>query len=284
MSEVEVTVAIRAQDTVGEAPFWDPATRTLTRVDLVTGRIMQWAGEDEVLETGRPAVGFAVPAGDRTLVYGAGHEIVLRTRDGDSTLATVPGSATVNDGAADSRGRLWFTTYARDGEPVADLHRVGTDGSLVSAGLGLRGPNGLGWSPDGRALHVVESQAGQLLTFDYDVRAGTLGPGRVAHAFSDADGTPDGLAVAADGCVWVAMLETGQLRSLSPDGQPLDVVDLPVSRPTNLAFVGGGDAWVTTARARLSEADLQDQPLAGSVLRVHLGTDGAPTHAARTDG
>ena len=56
----------------------------------------------------------------------------------------------------------------------------------------------------------------------------------------------------------------------------LEGVPLPVKRPTNCVF-GGPDLdilYVTSARNPMSEAELHDQPLAGSLLAVRTGCPG----------
>jgi sugar lactone lactonase YvrE len=93
------------------------------------------------------------------------------------------------------------------------------------------------------------------------------------------DGVPDGLTVDADGCVWVAIWGGGVLRRLAPDGTEDAALQVPVSQPTSCAFGGPGmtDLYVTTARFGLTDAELEDQPLAGRLLRLHPGPVGLPS-------
>ena len=65
---------------------------------------------------------------------------------------------------------------------------------------------------------------------------------------------------------------------LSDAGDILQTVPLPVSRPTMIAF-GGADlrtAYVTSARAGLSDADLAGQPHAGAILAFRVEVPGLP--------
>jgi sugar lactone lactonase YvrE len=65
---------------------------------------------------------------------------------------------------------------------------------------------------------------------------------------------------------------------LSPQGEILQTVMLPVSRPTMIAF-GGHDlrtAYVTSARTGLSDAALEAQPHAGAILSFPVDVPGVP--------
>jgi sugar lactone lactonase YvrE len=55
-------------------------------------------------------------------------------------------------------------------------------------------------------------------------------------------------------------------------------VDLPISRPTGLAF-GGADLktlFVTSARLGLTDQNLDRQPMAGCLFAVEVQTPGLP--------
>jgi sugar lactone lactonase YvrE len=102
-------------------------------------------------------------------------------------------------------------------------------------------------------------------------------PKTVDHA----DGLPDGLAVDADGCVWVCLFGGGAVRRYAPDGSLEAHLPLPVTCPTCPAF-GGADLatlYITTARHRLSPGQLTAEPLAGALLACRPGARGQPGHA-----
>ena len=87
-----------------------------------------------------------------------------------------------------------------------------------------------------------------------------------------------GLTVDAEGHVWSAQPVFGRLARYAPDGTLERVIELPVSRGTGLMF-GGPNLdvlYVTTMRETLSEAQLADEPLAGSLLALRPGVKGLP--------
>jgi sugar lactone lactonase YvrE len=89
----------------------------------------------------------------------------------------------------------------------------------------------------------------------------------------------------AEGCYWVAMFEGQRLLRLSPKGDVLQEVPLPVRCPTMPCF--GGPAlktlYVTTARENRPPAELAEQPLAGCVLALSVDVPGLPVHFVGAD-
>jgi sugar lactone lactonase YvrE len=96
-------------------------------------------------------------------------------------------------------------------------------------------------------------------------------------------GRPDGAAMDADGCCWVAMFEGQRLLRLAPDGVVLQSIPLPVRCPTMPCF-GGPDLrtlYVTTARLNRPADELAAQPWAGCVLSARVDVPGLPVNFAR---
>ena len=93
----------------------------------------------------------------------------------------------------------------------------------------------------------------------------------------DDDGLPDGLATDQAGGVWVALFSGGAVHRYDADGTRTDVVPMPVTYPTSLAF-GGDDLrtlFVTSSSAHL------DEPLAGSVFAFRPDVPGVPVGVYR---
>jgi len=132
--------------------------------------------------------------------------------------------------------------------------------------------------PAGAALGEVprwDAATGTLVWVDI------LGRRRPFAAVDVEGAVPDGLAVDAEGGVWVALHGGWGLRRYAPDGELAAIVELPVARVTSCCFGGRGlrDLYVTTRREGLSARELAAQPLAGALLRLDAGVAGLPTHA-----
>jgi sugar lactone lactonase YvrE len=93
--------------------------------------------------------------------------------------------------------------------------------------------------------------------------------------FGEADGVPDGLAVDADGHLWVAMHRGGTIHRYRPDGTFDGLVDVPVRNVTACTFGGPqlDQLFITTSRRGMGDAA---EPAAGAVFRADVGVTGLP--------
>jgi sugar lactone lactonase YvrE len=76
------------------------------------------------------------------------------------------------------------------------------------------------------------------------------------------------------------MFEGARLLRLSPAGQVLQELPLPVRCPTMPCF-GGPDLrtlYITTSREKRSATELAREPLAGRVLFTRVDVPGLPAH------
>jgi sugar lactone lactonase YvrE len=223
-----------------------------------------------------------VPRVGGGLVLAVDRELVVLDREGTGrTVAAVepdrPGNR-FNDCRADPRGILWAGTMARDRAPgSAALYRLSPDGALEVAIAGTTISNGIGWSRDGATMYFVDSTTQRIDAFDFD---GTLSARRPFAAIDPADGLPDGLAVDADDGVWICLFGGGALHRYDAAGRLDAVVPLPVTNPTCPAFGGPGlrTLYVTSARHKLTPAQLAAEPLAGALLALDPGVSGLPVN------
>ncbi|MEU6820187.1 SMP-30/gluconolactonase/LRE family protein [Streptomyces atriruber] len=273
-------VAVRAEASLGEGPTWDAATDQLIWVDILGARVHTYApgdGRRTVMAT-EQHVGAAKPR--------AGGGLVVNLRDGIGLYG--PGGAPFtwlvrdpvpgrrgNDAAVAPDGALWAGTMRYDEAPGGgSLTRVAPDGTVTEQlGEGdVTVSNGTGWSPDGRLVYYADSPTRRIDVLDHEGQH-ALNRRPFVH-IEEGAGFPDGLTVDAEGCVWVALWDGGQVRRYTPDGRLDQVVELPVRRPTACTFGGPGlrDLYITTARTGLD----RPHPLSGSVLVVPDAGRGLP--------
>lgn len=166
-----------------------------------------------------------------------------------------------NDLVVDADGGVWFTDFGvrdsmeSEAEPSA-VYWCRADGSGLRRVIHpITGPNGIGLSPAGDRLYVVECYDGRLLAWD------VTGPGEVSGTGTDgAQGATlvdqpgggalfDSLAVDGEGWVCVGTLVTGHgITAYSPDGAIAENTPLPDPMVTNICFGPDG----RTAYATLS--------------------------------
>ena len=80
--------------------------------------------------------------------------------------------------------------------------------------------------------------------------------------------------------LWLAVWGRGQVRRLSPSGELLTTIGVPAPHTTSVAFVGPDldRLLVTTARDELTEDQLAEHPLSGSLFLTDPGVRGLATH------
>jgi sugar lactone lactonase YvrE len=304
--QLTADVAVQSQCYLAEGPVWDPAARLLRWVDINPGQVHAFdpaagvhsrfapAGQDG------PAVprDDAVPVGAFGLTGSGGFVFALvdgfalgpaepdHTQDGAGAgypLTRVEGfrvdSSVIrfNDGKPSPWGDFWAGTMPwKAGGPACALYRLAPDGRVTEllGGIGLS--NGLDWSDDRQAFYYADSRSGGVDIFALDPETGELGARR--RFVTVEAGIPDGLTLDAEGCLWLAVFGTGEVRRYTPDGDLDAVIRLPVDQPTSMAF-GGRDLstlYITTAREALTPAQVATQPHAGDIFACDPGATGRP--------
>lgn len=279
-----VDVALEARADLGEGPWWDARANELLWVDLRIGRIHAFTpstGTDTSFEV-RESVGMVARRRSGGLVCAVARGVMFVERDGSRARLAVDVEGALhhlrmNDGACDAAGRLWVGTMAVDLTPrQGSLYRVETNLGVTVQRAGVSVSNGLDWSPDGRTFYYTDSTTRSIDAYDFDVSTGDLSNRRTLVQMRDPVATPDGLAVDADGTLWTAMWDGGCIRQYSDQGDLLRTIEVPVSRPTSVAFGGPrlDQLFITSARGGISPAQLKTEPHAGSIFVVEGLTTG----------
>ena len=280
-----VDLLLDAGALLGESPRWHAAEARLYWVDIDAHRIHRTdpeTGATETMQLGGP-VGCVAPRAGGGLVMGLKDGCALIDAWGGVPRAFGPAvlagiaEQRFNDGCVDAAGRFWVGSVTSDkANPAARLYRLDPDGALTEMLGGLLTSNGAAFSPDGRTFYHADTPTHAIHAYDVDAAAGTLGNGRIFHQFEFGNGRPDGAAVDAEGCYWSALWDGWRIVRFSPAGELIQTVELPVQRPTMLAF-GGPDlqtAFVTSAGKNLTDAERAKQPNAGGIFTFRVDVPG----------
>ncbi|MCX2733840.1 SMP-30/gluconolactonase/LRE family protein [Saccharopolyspora sp. NFXS83] len=263
----------------GEGPVWHEGWPGLRWVDMLAGDVLTLLPGGTVR---RAHVGSVAAA----LRPRAGGGAVLAVERGfalaEDDLADVrpcgelwadPG-VRMNEGGCDPHGRFYCGSMAYAATPGAGrLYRLDASGHAEVVLDGVTISNGLAWSPDGAGAYYVDTPTQCVDAFAY--RDGELTDRRRLVRIDPALGAPDGLAVDAEGCVWVALWGGAAVHRYAPDGGLLAVVELPVPRVTACTFGGSdlADLYITTSR---QETDLRRHPEAGALFVLRDAGRGLP--------
>jgi sugar lactone lactonase YvrE len=261
----------------GEGPVWSSRWGGLRWVDLFAGDVLTLRSDGTV---GRRHVGDVAAALRPRRGGGAviGVERGFALEDPDGTLTPLPElwadeGVRMNDGGCDPDGRFYCGSLAYDLTAGAGaLYRLDPDGSARAVLDGVTISNGLEWSPDGALAYYADTATQKIDVFDYDAASGLTGRRTFV---SLPGGAPDGLTVDAQGGVWVALNQGGQVRRYTPAGALDEVVEVPVAGVTACAFGGPAldELFITTSREGLAPGDV---PAAGSLFRAAVGVRGLP--------
>lgn len=301
-------VALPARAELGEGPTWDSGTRSLLWVDIVAGKVHRFRpdlGTDAAAETGtsvgsvglRAGGGLVLSLADGLALASAGQVRAALPTDarppapGGRHAGTVLGYERIpgleiegekvrfNEGKADPEGRfLAGTMHWEEREPIGSLYQLGPDGQASTLLDGITVANGLDFTDDRRTMYYIDSAAGGVDAFDRDPETGRLSGRRRVAGVRAGGGTPDGMTLDADGCLWVAVWGGGEVRRFSPDGRLIGVVEVPARQVTSAAFGGErlDELFITTARIGQSQRELAAQPRAGDLFWLRPGVAGRP--------
>jgi sugar lactone lactonase YvrE len=277
------------RNNLGEGAIWHARTSRLYWVDIAGHTVHSY----------EPASGRT-----RTALVGESVGTVVPTRRGEVLIALqrrfafldlaharltpfpveplLPVDQRFNDGKCDADGRLWVGSMGCTVTPG--------DGRLWCLDPALRAeprrhnltiPNGIAWSREGLTLFHIDSVSRRVETFDFSPVDGSLANPRTLREFAPDAGAPDGMTLDSEGHLWIALWDGWRVvRIDSTTGATLAEIELPVQRPTSCAF--GGPAldtlYITSARHGLTCAELDRQPLAGSLFATAPGVAGLSAH------
>ncbi len=264
----------------GEGPIWDTAAGVLRFVDMLHGDILTLtpAGEIDRLHVGTIAAAMRSRAGGG-LVVAVEHGFLLVDGDGrigpERVAFTDPGIR-MNEGGVDRQGRFFCGSMPYDqAGPRGALYRFDPGGDIAVVLSGVRISNGIAWSAGGERMYYIDSPTHRVDVFDYDPVTGMPSARRALALIDPGHGQPDGMALDAEGGLWVAIFGGHAVHRYTPDGKLDAVIEVPPSQVTACAF--GGDhldeLHITTSRENLAPGA---EPGAGAVFHAIPGVRGLP--------
>ena len=285
MSSVEL--AFRINSCVGEGPLWDDRSQRLLWIDVLDGKVFNFdpiTQKNAEIEIGKHVGAIALT--DASEIVAAARDEIVSIDLSNSSITSVVRVINnerfrFNDGRVDARGRFVVGSMGYEPKPgTASLYSI-TLPKKIDTVLGHVGlSNGLCWSEDNKKLFYIDTLTSEVAEYSYDLETGRVSNRRTVITFDTSHGSPDGMTIDRDGNLWVAFWGGGCVRRISPKGQILSEIQLPVSRVTSAAF--GGEnfdrLFITTASYLLSEKELAREPLAGSLFVLETDTQGFPEH------
>ncbi len=286
---VTITAVGDVKMVLGEGPVWNAHDERLYMIDCVGSQMAAYApktGQTEVWTLPEYPGSYAfMPNGDVVMAFRR-KVACVRLGQGKAEIVAEINSGIdfeverINDGASDAQGRFWFGTMDRRlKNPIGHLYCLGLDRRVSVQGEGIVLSNGIAWNKEQTILYHCDSGPGVIYAYDYDAVQGTASNQRIFARLREGHSSPDGCVLDAQGGLWVVEVGAGRLVRYNPDGTIERRLDVPVTRPTALAF-GGPDMatlFMTSMHYDLTEAQQQAQPDAGRLFAITgTGVSGIP--------
>jgi gluconolactonase len=267
-----------------EGPVWD--SRGLYFSDVTNGgvHLLDRQGNVSLMVPKRRGIGGMALHADGGLVIGGRDIAHVDLATGASrtllALSAIPGATGFNDLTTDHAGRLYvgslaFGVFAGEAPKPGYLHMIDLDGRLRTISDGIMLANGIAFSPDGKRLYHSDARSSLVRVHDVNPD-GSVQPWQ-KFADTRSTETPDGLKVASDGSVLVAMAHGSRVAVFNPDGSHRKDIAVPLPMVTSLCF-GGDDLselYIVTGSHGGPHANC------GTIFRVKADVPGAPMWPAR---
>jgi sugar lactone lactonase YvrE len=108
------------------------------------------------------------------------------------------------------------------------------------------------------------------MAYPADIALGTLGEPLIVTDFMGLPGKPDGMTIARDGTLWVAMWGGACVVQIATDGALLQQIMLPVPQVSSVCLAADGGLFVTTSCMRLSQSQMAQAQDSGGLFYIDL--------------
>ena len=275
---MEIEIITNHKCILGEGPVWDSVRNEINWIDIVKGEIHRYnfdAGSHSIFSVNEMIGCFAICKNG---------QFVIATQSGfgfwDRTTREIKMSIhpenhlpnnRFNDGKCDPYGRFWAGTMSLTEEPNLGNVYVFDNNSVEKKMENVSISNGMAWSLDHKTLYYIDSPTFEIVSYRYEKKTGKITDRKIVITIPKEEGCPDGMTIDTNGMLWIAHWDGGQVTRWNPKtGKKLHHFKLPVSRITSLTFGGKDltDLFITSASIGLSEDEIKEQPLAGSLFVI----------------
>jgi gluconolactonase len=271
-----VTAVLERPHSLLEGPRIAP-DGSLVYSDVIAGGLWAWRPDGQIVEllAGRRGIGGVLAHADGGWVL-SGRSILHLAPDGSQReLLSDPEVPGYNDLGVTPAGDLLVGELRY--RPMSGEEP--REGRLLALAPGepprvlseeVLWPNGIGVSGDGERVYFSDYGRRRVLVTGLE--------GGPTEVFADApQGSADGLAVDADGGVWVALGEAGAVARFSSSGELHEVIKMPAGFVSSISF-GGADM----CDVLISTADNELRPeVGGTLLRARSELAGQPLTPVR---
>ncbi|WP_371316788.1 SMP-30/gluconolactonase/LRE family protein [Pseudomonas gingeri] len=277
-----ITVCTDVPFALAESPLWDDHREVLWFVDIDAPALFSYqpvSRELTCFDMPSP-IGCIGLTHDNQIIAGLKSGVHLfdpQTRELQFLVNPEPDRPDnrLNDGKVGPDGCFWVGSMDQNSiNTTGALYRVTPYGQCTRVLDNLFVSNGLAWSPDHRTLYHTDGISAAINAYDFDPVSGEISNPRVLITLDfEQTGWPDGGTVDLEGNYWSAGIYRGRINQISPQGELLHSLQMPVIGTTMPCF-GGPDGRTLFVTSLTVEVDDQEQ--AGTLLSCSIDIQGAP--------
>ena len=281
-SQIKVDIFDERQCILGEGPVSSGPTHSDVQwVDIegmkVLSRNLDTGVADEYSVSEH--IGFVIPtATGKNLLGTVSGPVLYDGRDFTPFVARKEEDVTPmrwNDAKVDPAGDLWLgsMSYTEDGGYGALYRLRGKELKKFVPGTSIS--NGLAWSADRKTFFYIDTLNFGVDAFDYS--ADGISNRRVAVAFSQDLGYPDGMSIDTEDGLWIAFYNGAAIRRFDTRNnfEMTHEISVPATRTTSCAFAGKKlDQLIITSAERNNPISTKHD---GQTFICETGFTGTPT-------
>ncbi|MEM9837296.1 MAG: SMP-30/gluconolactonase/LRE family protein [Bacteroidota bacterium] len=291
MQTFQAQLAYQLEAELGEGPLWHPVHQQLYFVDITQGTVYAFDPDRHQTQHWKfPNFTAALAQGaNDTLFVAEQHQLsLLDTQSGTRTKVLnldLPSDVRFNECKCDPQGRFWMGTMQLEAkERKGNFYRVDLDHKVEKILPELTIPNGFCWTEDQQFLYHIDSFQHRVIRYRYHAEAGTLSDPTTVFTNPHPQVFLDGMCMDQKGHLWIACWGGHQVICVDPvQGTIIATVQVPAPHVTSCIFGGDDftDLYITTARLGLTDKQLEQYPLSGSLFVGKVASSGRAANACR---
>ncbi len=286
--DLQMDIVVEHKCLLAEGPVWDAQRNMIYWVDILNGGIHEFSPEQKTHKTipVHQMIGAVAVCTNGNFIAALQNGFAFIDRvSGEIKIIEDPESHLpanrFNDGKCDPAGRFWAGTMSLKDEPnMGNVYTIENDVKAIKKIEAVSISNGMAWSLDHQTFYYIDTPTLEIKAYDYEKTTGVISNKRIIIKIAIEEGYPDGMTIDNEGMLWIAHWGGWQVTRWNPaSGEKLYSIKLPVAKVTSCTFGGEGleDLYITSAKVGLTEDELKEQPLAGSLFVIHnCGFKGMP--------
>lgn len=286
---MEASTLFPSQCILAEGPLWHQERNSCFWVDIEKGVLYEYGWDSKEIKTWSfdYKVPLVIPAVQDQVILGLNGSLArfdLETGqlhwlvDLENNLP----NNRCNDGACDSKGRIWVGTMDMDiKEGAGALYCLEKNLQIQKKLEKVTISNGLAWSTDNRVFYYIDTPTQKVDSYHFKEETGEIIFDKTVIHIPQNMGSPDGMAIDEEGMLWIAHYGGSGVYRWNPNtGDLLETIKVPAPNVTSCAFVGKDldGLLITSASENMSGDDLKKYPSSGDVFYAKTKVKGTLPH------